>query len=127
MFITGAWEPAEKLLHRWAQGALISFLAIFLVLMILTLRVRRVRSVWAVPICAALGYPAATLAYILYFSIFEPQRIVNSVGQSGLANAALMLLLVIPTGSFVWLFGAVAGFSFFVLSRLLEKSTLLSP
>jgi hypothetical protein len=121
MVVTGAWEPAEKLLHRWAQGVLISFLPIFLVLMILTLRVKRFRSVWAIPICAAIGYPAAALAYILYFSAFEPQRIINSFGQSGLANTAFMLLLVIPTGSFVWLFGAAAGLAFFLLSHLLNK------
>jgi hypothetical protein len=125
--ITGAWEPAEKLLHRWAQGVLLCFLLIFPVLMILTLRVRRFRSIWAIPICAALGYPAATLAYILYFSAFEPQRIVNSLGQSGFANATLMLLLVIPTGSFAWLFGAVAGLAFFLLSRLFTKSIPFKP
>jgi hypothetical protein len=127
MVITGAWEPAEKLLHRWAQGTLISFLLIFLVLMILTLRVRRFRSIWAVPVCAALGYPAAALAYIVYFSAFEPQRIINSVGRSELANVALMLLLVIPTSSLGWLFGAAAGLAFFLLSYLLEKSIPSKP
>jgi CDP-diglyceride synthetase len=122
MVLSGLWEPAEKLLHRWANGVLICFLLIFLASMIVTLRVKLSRPIWVVPICAALGYPAASLAYIIYFSTFEPQRIVNSFGQGEPMTAIFMLLLVMPTGSFAWLFGAIAGLAFFLLSRLLEKS-----
>jgi hypothetical protein len=93
--------------------------------MIVTLRVKLSRPIWAIAICAALGYPAASLAYIIYFSAFEPQRIVNNFGQSEPATAIFMLLLVMPTGSFSWLFGAIAGLAFFLLSRLLEKSAVL--
>jgi hypothetical protein len=117
----------RKLLHRWANGVLISFLLIFLALMIVTLRVKLSRPIWVVPICAALGYPAASLAYIIYFSAFEPQRIINSFGQSGPATAIFMLLLAIPTGSFAWLFGAIAGVAFLLLSRLLENPRHLKP
>src|SRR4051794_26737153 len=69
VFISGAWEPAAKLLHRWSQGVLVAFLLIFAVLMFLALRGRLTRSIWVIPVSAALAYPAATLAYIVYFSV----------------------------------------------------------
>jgi hypothetical protein len=45
--------------------------------MFLTLRGRFANSIWAILISAALGYPAAILAYIIYFSAFEPHRLLG--------------------------------------------------
>jgi peptidoglycan/LPS O-acetylase OafA/YrhL len=118
--ISGAWEPTAKLFHRWSLGVLVAFLLIFLALMFLTLRGRLAKSLWAIPISAALGYPAATLAYIVYFSAFEPQRTLNSLTHSQLLDVIVVLLFLGPTSSFAWLFGAVAGAVFFLLGRTLQ-------
>lgn len=70
----GAGLPAAKLLHEWYPGVLVSFLAILTVLMSVTLRRGRETSLWTIPTSAALSYPAAALAYISYFALFEPER-----------------------------------------------------
>jgi hypothetical protein len=115
--ISGAWEPAAKLLHRWSHGVLIAFLLIFAVSMFLTLRGRLVNSFWMIPISAALGYPAATLAYVVYFAAFDPQRLLNSLGYGQTSDVLILLLFLGPTVSFAWLFGAIAGVVFFLLER----------
>ena len=119
---SGAWEPAARLLHRWTQGLLLLFVLIFVLSMFLTLRGRIARSFWVVPISAALGYPAATLAYIIYFATFETQRLLNSLSQSNLFGAIVVLLFVGPTASFAWFFGAIAGAVFFLLGRRLQAA-----
>lgn len=120
--ISGGWEPAEKLLHRWSLGVLITFLLIFTLSMFLMLRGRLAKSLWAIPICTLLGYPAATLAYVFYFSAFEPQRTLNSLIQGRLVDTIVVLLFLGPTISFAWLFGAVAGGVYLLLARLLQNA-----
>lgn len=118
----GAWAPAAKLLHRWSLGVLVAFLLVFAIFMFLALRRGLAKSVWAIPISAALAYPAATLAYIVYFTAFQPQRILNSLARSSFADDAMVLVFVGPTGSFAWLFGAVAGAVFLLLARNLQTA-----
>jgi hypothetical protein len=108
------------LLHRWSLGVLAVFLLIFVLSMFLTLTGRLAKSLWAVPISAALGFPAATFAYIAYFSAFEPQRTLNSLAHSQLLDVIVVLLLLFPTSSFAWLFGAIAGTIFFLLGHTLQ-------
>jgi len=79
--LTGAGNPAAKLLHQWYYGVLAIFLAVFTALMVLVLRGNRERSLWAIPLSAALSYPAATFAYMAYFVSFEPQRLLNTLNQ----------------------------------------------
>jgi peptidoglycan/LPS O-acetylase OafA/YrhL len=118
--VSGAWEPATKLLHRWSLGVLVAFLLIFLALMFLTLRGKLAKSLWAIPVSAALGYPAATIAYLVYFLVFEPQRTLNTLTHGQLLDVVVMLLILGPTISFAWLFGAVEGAAFFLLGRTLQ-------
>ena len=114
--VSGAWVPAAKLLHQSSLGVLVAFLLVFMISMFLTLRRGLVKSVSAIPISAALAYPAATLAYTGYFMAFEPQRILNSLARSPLTDVIMALLFVGPTGSFAWLFGGMAGAAFFLLA-----------
>jgi hypothetical protein len=114
--ISSAWEPAGRLLHRWSYGVLIAFLLIFAVSMFLTLRGRVANSPWMIPVSAALAYPAAMLAYVIYFGAFEPQRLANSIGGGQTAGVLLALLLG-TTASFAWLFGAIAGGVFLLMER----------
>jgi hypothetical protein len=113
--ISSAWEPAARLLHRWSYGVLAAFLVIFAVSMFLTLRGKLVNSPWMIPICAALGYPTGMLAYVIYFGAFEPQRLANSLGHGQETGTLVALFFLGATGSFVWLFGAIAGAVFFLL------------
>jgi hypothetical protein len=117
---TGAWQPIAKLLHRWSQGVLIVFLLIFAALMFLALRRKLVESPWMIPICAVLGYLAATLAYVVYFAIFEPQRFLNNLGHSYASDEISVLVFLLPIYSFSWLFGAIVGITFFALNRMLR-------
>jgi hypothetical protein len=88
--------------------------------MFLTLRGKLAKSLWAIPVSAALGYPAATIAYLVYFLVFEPQRTLNTLTHGQLLDVVVMLLILGPTISFAWLFGAVAGATFFLLGRTLQ-------
>jgi hypothetical protein len=114
--ISGAWEPAGRLLHRWSYGVLVAFLLIFAVSMFLTLRGRLANSPWMIAVSAALAYPASVLAYLIYFGIFEPQRLANSIGH-GRTSSVLLALFLGATASFAWFFGAIAGAVFFVMER----------
>ena len=71
---------------------------------------------WMIPVSAALAYPAAMLAYVIYFGAFEPQRLANSIGHSQTASVLIVLFLG-ATASFAWLFGAIAGAVFFLMER----------
>jgi hypothetical protein len=115
--ISSAWEPAGRLLHRWSYGVLVAFLLIFAASMFLSLRGRLANSPWMIPVSAALGYPAAMLAYVIYFGAFEPQRLANSIGRGQTAGVLLALFLLGTTASFAWLFGAIAGVVFFLMER----------
>lgn len=128
--VLGVWQPAEKLFHRWSAGVLAMFLVFFFVSMFLTLRGRIVRSIWVIPISAALSYPSAAFAYIVYFAVFEPQRFFNSVthiqrlmnGYGQVLEVIAMLLFIGPTIHFTWLVGAIAGAVFFLLGRTLATN-----
>lgn len=123
VFTSGAWEPAARMLHQWSVGVLMIFLLIFAVSMFLALRGRLARSPWTIPVSAVLACPAATLAYLVYFSMFEPQRIMKSLAHSGVFDAIVILVFLVPSSSFAWLFGAVAGAAFYFLGRALQIGT----
>lgn len=131
----GAGLPAPKLLHQWYPGVLVSFVAILTVLMSVTFRRGRETSLWTVPTSAALSYPAAALAYVSYFSLFEPERFANTFGRLESATGpfvstkaldlVVVILFVMPTISFSWLFGITSGAAFCLFSqaaRLLKQA-----
>jgi hypothetical protein len=117
IFVSGASQLATKLLHRWYTGILATFLIFFIAVMFLTARGRLAKSPWLIVIGAALGYLAVSLAYIVYFSLFEPERFSNSLRIVDLTSG-IMLFLSGATISFAWLFGAIAGLLFIILRRL---------
>lgn len=123
--LLGAGLPAAKLLHQWYPGVLVSFVAILTVLMSVALRRGRKTSLWTIPTSAALSYPAAALAYVSYFGLFEPERFANTFGRFGYATSpfvstktldlVVVILFVMPTISFAWLFGIISGAAFHLL------------
>ena len=127
--LIGAGHPSAKLLHEWYAGVLTLFLIFFVLLMSAALRDGLERSFWAIPVSAALCYPAAALAYIVYFSSFEPQRFVNTVNQVQSSTDAsvrlfdiiLLIFLIGPTISLAWLFGILAGVAFLLIGRLAPR------
>jgi hypothetical protein len=128
--LIGVGHPAAKLLHEWYPGVLGLFLIFLAILMSVVLRGGLEKSFWAIPLSSALCYPAATLAYIAYFSSFEPQRFANVITQvqpsTGTAlghffDIVLLIVLFGPTVSLAWLFGLLAGVAFLLIARLEPK------
>jgi hypothetical protein len=129
--LIGAGHPAEKLLHRWYGGILAIFLVSSWALMLITLRGPLEKSLWSIPVSAALSYPAAVFAYVAYFMSFEPQRFLSTLNhiqpEAGtfagkrLFDILLLVLVVGPTVSLTWLFGAIAGVAFFSSGHLLTR------
>lgn len=115
---SGGWRPAAKLLHEWFGSVLLIFLFLFVALMFITIRGKLTQSMWAIVISALLTYPAATLSYVFYFALFEPKRFMNALTHIPALDVVFGLLLVAPTISFAWLFGAFAGILFVALGRV---------
>jgi hypothetical protein len=78
-------------------------------LMFMALRARLLRSAWVIPLCVLLSFPSASLAYLAYFGLFEPPRLLNALTQVGFFQFTFMLLILSPAISLVWLFGGLAG------------------
>jgi hypothetical protein len=81
----------------------------FISLMFMALRARLLRSAWVIPLCVLLSFPSASLAYLAYFGLFEPSRLLNALTQVGFFQFTFMLLILSPAISLVWLFGGLAG------------------
>jgi len=126
--LLGVGQSAAKLLHVWYGGVLVPFVIFFTILMGIVLRSNLEKSLWAIPVSAALSYPAASLAYLTYFVSFEPQRFFNTLNQLQLTtstfaplqllDAIVVILFVVPTASLAWLFGIFAGATFLLLAHL---------
>lgn len=114
----GGSKPAQTVFHQWYEGLLVTFLVFFMVSMFLTLKGKLAKSVWPIPISAALSYPTASLAYVAYFAICEPRRMLSSLQHVEMFDFIGVALFWIPTASGVWLFGAIAGFAFFLGTRI---------
>jgi hypothetical protein len=117
---SGTWQHGAKLLHVWYAGVLAFFLFFFSILLFLMTRGRLVRSIWLVPVGAALSYPAFALAYVAYFAMFEYERTLNALRHFDLADIIVMSFLLLPTISVTWLFGGLAGLIVVIFERLLE-------
>ena len=118
--ISGAVQPAAKALHNSYAGVLTIFILLFLLSMFLIMRGRLLDSRWSILITAALAYPSASFAYLAYFATFENERFINTLKHTKFVDSIPMLFVIGPTISFVWLFGALAGFTFLVLRRVLR-------
>jgi len=114
---TGGLAPGLKMLHRWYEGVLITFLFLFLPSMFIALRGRVGRSALVIPICALLAYPVAGMACIFYFLLFEHQLFFSSVKHAPLGLAVIPFVFI-PTVTGTWLFGALAGLSFYLFAKL---------
>jgi hypothetical protein len=116
MTLSGAWLPAERAFHQWWNGVSVTFVFIFFVLMFLTLRGRLATKFWPIPIGALIGYFAATVAYLGYFTIMDVERIQNTFRPFNLLEATFVLFGLLPSAMLTWLFGAIAG-AVFCLGR----------
>jgi hypothetical protein len=121
--VCGLSQPAARMLHKWYNGTIWIFMFFFISLMFMALRARLLRSAWVIPLCVLLSFPSASLAYLAYFGLFEPSRLLNALTQVGLFQFTFMLLILSPAISLVWLFGGLAGSLFLIMSRILLKWT----
>ena len=123
-WLLGLHRHVEKLLgQHWYNGVTWTFVPIFTALILLALRGRFVKARWLLPICIALGYVAAIVAYLFYFGIWEPERTFNSLKHFAILPDLTVLLLFIPTMSLAWLLGAIVGIFYLALERLVRIVT----
>lgn len=118
LMLLGAHRPAAAYLHRWFPAMFAIFLVLFAGAMSLTLRGWIGRTPWAVLVGALLGFPVAALAFHLYFAAFEYSRWRTSGAMTPLPAILYMTLLLGPTVSLAWLFGAVAAALLLLLRRV---------
>jgi len=118
LVLLGAHRPAATYLHRWFPSVFAAFLVLFAGAMSLALRGWIGRTPWAVLVGALLGFPVAALAFHLCFAVLEFARWRASGAITPLPAILYMTLLLGPTVSLAWLFGAVAAALFLVLRRL---------
>jgi hypothetical protein len=81
--VCGLSQPAARMLHKWYNGTIWIFMFFFISLMFMALRARLLRSAWVIPLCVLLSFPSASLAYLAYFGLFEPSRLLNALTQVG--------------------------------------------
>ncbi|HEY2527130.1 MAG TPA: hypothetical protein VGJ20_04125 [Xanthobacteraceae bacterium] len=117
--VSGLWDPASRLLQQYRIGLLVTFLALYAIIMIVSLRPRFEFSLWVIPICAALGYLSGILTYLIYFSVFDFHRLSGSFSHLD-PLTAFGVLIVGVFFTFVWVMGGLAGGTYLTLSRLLR-------
>jgi hypothetical protein len=102
-----------KLLSRWYEELVLSYLAVFLALAWNGLWRFRIGGGWLAIAGALLGYIAAIVAYILYFLITAPQLTAKLSTQFSAGHIGILLLAPIVT--LPWLFGLGTGVLMWVL------------
>lgn len=114
----GARLPGYENLHKWYPGCAAIFLAILIPMMVLAFRGRLERSAWPMVSGALLGWVAASLAYLIYFGLFEYGRLANQARIFGIQLIIIVSVLFPPLATLSWLFGALSG-AFFIVARQL--------
>jgi hypothetical protein len=118
-WLVWGWRlPASETLHKWYWGFVAVFIAALMAMMVVAFRGRLERSAWPIVVGALLGYIAASLAYFIYFGLFELNLLVSAIRKLGAINVIVASVLLPPLATLGWLFGALSG-AFFVSSRYL--------
>lgn len=112
----GGKLPGHEELHYW--GFVTVLLAVLIVTMILTLRGRLERSAWPILVGASLGWAAASLAYLVYFGLFDFRGLANQAARTGEINMIIGIMFLPPLATLSWLFGALSG-AFFIVAKQL--------
>lgn len=122
-WLLGLHRHIEKASGQHWYGVTWTFVSFFTALILLTLRGKFIRARWLFPICIALGYAAAMVAYLFYFGIWEPERTFNSLKHFAILPDLIIFLWFIPTVSLAWLLGAIVGIFYLALERLVGRVT----
>jgi len=117
----GGRPPGSEALSKHYPSFIAILLVALMVTMMLTLRGRLERAAWPLLIVGLLGYFAASLTYVIYFSLIAPENFANLVQRLSIFDLALFIISLPPLGTMSWLLGALSG-AFFVLSRYLILS-----
>ncbi|MFD2233793.1 hypothetical protein [Phaeospirillum tilakii] len=117
--VSGISYFTEKFLHKWLHDLLIIFALLFFICVVLLVRGRFSRAMWPVIIGVALAYACSALSYAGYFYVFNEYWFVGSGVFSSLLSNALVILIIAPFASMSWAFGAIFGFLFIVINKIL--------
>ena len=115
--MTGGWKNAARSLQEFYFGVLGIFLILYALTMFVITGTRFARSYWLIPVAAFAAYPVTTLAYYGYLAAFEREALLSALQQIEPLGLVVITFIAIPTTSLAWLFGALAGTVFVVLSR----------
>jgi hypothetical protein len=96
------------------------YLSFYTAVMIVISYLRVSKSYWFIFLAAAAAYPTASLSYLIYFAIADGHRLMNTINHTGYIGSFMLLVVVGPTLSFVWLLGALIGFLFLMFTRALN-------
>jgi hypothetical protein len=119
--LSGAWRVAEKTFHIWWSGVSITFAAVFAIMMFFTIRGRLATTFWAIPTGALIGHLAAVTAYVSYFAVAEPERLLNTVRMGPPLDWGVVLITLVPMALSAWLYGAIAAAAFLSMERYLAR------
>jgi hypothetical protein len=115
--IFGAKPPGIAMLHRWYPGFATVLVAVLMAMMVVALRGRLERSAWPIIVGALLGYVSASVAYVIYFGLFEFD-LLSAAKKTGVLAMIAAVFFIAPLATLSWLFGALSG-GFFILVRYL--------
>lgn len=119
IWMTGSWKNGVRSMEGIYLGVVGIFLIFYALTMIAITSTDFARSYWLIPIAAFLAYPVTTLAYFTFLAAFRRESLDRALEQIELLRFVAMTFIGIPTASMAWLFGALAGTVFIVLSRRL--------
>ena len=118
-WMTGSWKNGVRSMEGIYLGVVGFFLVFYALTMIAITSTDFARSYWLIPVAAFLAYPVTTLSYFTYLLAFRREALDRALEQIESIKFVAMTFIGIPTVSQAWLFGALAGTVFIVLSRRL--------
>ena len=118
--MTGGWKSGARSLQDFYFGVLVTFLFLYTLTMFAITSTRFATSYWLIPVAAFLAFPVTTLAYYGYLATFQREALLSAVQRIEPLGLVAMTFVAIPTLSLAWLFGALAGTVFVVLSRRMQ-------
>ena len=117
IWMSGSWKNGVRPMEGIYLGVLGIFLILYALTMIAITSTDFARSYWLIPVAAFLAYPVTTLAYFTYLATFRLESLHRAFEQIEPWRFIAMTFIGIPTASLAWLFGALAGTAFVILSR----------
>ena len=115
--MTGSWKTAARSLQDYYFGILVTFLVLYTLAMIAITSTSFAESYWLIPVASFLAFPVTTAAYFGYLAVFQHEALFSAIHRIDFLGLVAMTFIAIPSSSLAWVFGALAGMVFIVLSK----------